>query len=190
VVGSSPRPTREQLEDARSRKLADVVAPGLSILFVGINPGLYSAAVGHNFGRPGNRFWPALAQSGLTPRLFAPHDERALLDLGLGITNIVDRTTARAEELSVAELREGARKLARKVVRLRPRIVAVLGISAYRSAFDRPRAQLGPQPEPLGSVDVWVLPNPSGLNAHHQLPDLVARFAAVGRAAGLPPERV
>lgn len=181
------RPSRDDLERARARRLADVIAPRLAILFVGINPGLYSAAVGHNFGRPGNRFWPALAQAGLTPRKLAPHEQRELLALGLGITNIVARATARADELTDAELRAGARALARKVARYEPRIVAFLGISAYRSALERPRAKLGPQPEPLAQAPVWVLPNPSGLNAHHQMPDLVSRFAELGRAAGILP---
>lgn len=185
ATSSSARPTREQLEQARTLTLADVIAPRLAILFVGINPGLYSAAVGHNFGRPGNRFWPALALAGLTPRKLAPYEEHVLVGLGLGITNIAGRATARAEELSLEELREGASELERKVQRYGPRIVAVLGISAYRTAFERPRATLGLQPERLGEAELWVLPNPSGLNAHHQMPDLVARFAELGRAAGL-----
>jgi double-stranded uracil-DNA glycosylase len=169
-----PRP---DLESARDKTLADVIAPGLRVLFVGINPGLYSAAVGHNFGRPGNRFWPALALAGLTPRRLAPSEERTLLDHGLGITNIVGRATARAEELSRDELLNGARELEAKVLRFAPRVLAVLGITAYRSAWARPRAVLGEQPEWLAGARLWVLPNPSGLNAHHQLADLARLYA-------------
>jgi double-stranded uracil-DNA glycosylase len=154
----------------------DVIAPDLRVLIVGINPGLYSAAVGHHFARPGNRFWPTLAASGLTPRIFSPREERELLSLGVGITNIVARTTARADELTRAELVKGAARLAAKVRRYRPLVVAVLGITAYRTAFERARAALGPQEERIGSSKLWVLPNPSGLNAHHQLADLAREF--------------
>lgn len=169
--------TLGELQQAREQTLADVIAEDLRVLFVGINPGLYSAAIGHNFGRPGNRFWPALALSGLTPRRLAPEEEGALLDHGLGITNIVARATARADELTSEELWEGARRLEATVQRFRPRLVAVLGVTAYRTAFQRPRAVLGCQPAPLGGATLWVLPNPSGLNAHYQLPELAARFA-------------
>lgn len=171
--------TPEELQHARQRTLADVIAEDLRVLFVGINPGLYSAAVGHNFGRPGNRFWPALALSGLTPSRLAPEAEQTLLRHGLGITNIVARATARADELTAAELWEGARRLEAKVKRFRPRLVAVLGISAYRTAFQCPKALLGRQPVRLGEATLWVLPNPSGLNAHYQLPELAAHFAAL-----------
>jgi TDG/mug DNA glycosylase family protein len=177
------RPSKAELSSARDKLLADVIARGLRLLFVGINPGLYSAAVGHNFGRPGNRFWPALALSGLTPRQLAPTEERTLLDYGLGITNIVARPTARAEELTTEELRAGAVSLATKVKRFQPRIVAVLGIGAYRLAWGRPKARLGLQSERLATAAVWVLPNPSGLNAHHQLPELARQFAEVAAAA-------
>jgi TDG/mug DNA glycosylase family protein len=173
--------SKVELAAACDKRLDDVIAPGLRVLFVGVNPGLYSAAVGHNFGRPGNRFWPALALSGLTPRLLAPAEERSLLDHGLGITNIVARASARAEELSVQELREGAALLAQKVARFAPRLVAVLGIGAYRTAFERPKATLGLQPERLAQAPIWVLPNPSGLNAHHQLPELARLFAELPR---------
>ena len=165
-----------ELQAARAGSLADVVDVGLRILFVGINPGLYSAALGHNFGRPGNRFWAAVALSGMTPTRLQPAQERDLLRYGLGITNIVARPTARAEELTPEELEAGAELLERKVARLRPRAVAVLGVSAYRTAWRRPKATLGPQPIALGGAALWVLPNPSGLNAHHQLPDLARRF--------------
>jgi TDG/mug DNA glycosylase family protein len=154
----------------------DVIAPRLQILFVGINPGLYSGATGHHFARPGNRFWPALAAAGLTPRRLAPHEERELLQHGLGISNIVDRTTAAAAELSEKEMRAGGRRLAAKIARLRPRVVAFLGIDAYRTAFGARRVAVGPQPQRLGGASVWVLPNPSGLNAHYQLKDFARLF--------------
>jgi TDG/mug DNA glycosylase family protein len=183
------RPTRAQLAAARTRTVRDLIAPELRVLFVGINPGLYSAAVGHHFGRPGNRFWPALHRAGFTTRLLSPFDERELLATGVGITNIVARTTASAAELTPDELRRGARRLARKVGRHRPAIVAFLGLGAYRIAVDDPRARLGPQPERFAGARAWLLPNPSGLNAHHQLPDLARRFAALRRAAGLDVRR-
>ena len=153
------------------------------MLFCGINPGLYSAATGHHFARPGNRFWPALHASGFTPEVLVPSEERALLALGLGITNLVPRATAAAAELSSDELRAGREALERKVRRYRPRCVALLGIGAYRTAFERPRAMAGRQPEPIGGAPLWLLPNPSGLNANHQLPDLARAFRAVRRFA-------
>jgi TDG/mug DNA glycosylase family protein len=153
------------------------------VLFCGINPGLYSAAVGHHFGRPGNRFWKALHGSGFTDRVLSPFEDGTLVSVGLGITNLCPRTTARAEELEEAELRRGARTLAAKVRRYRPAWLAVLGVGAYRTAFGRPRAAIGPQAEPLGPALVWVLPNPSGLNAHYSLADLRRGFAALRRAA-------
>jgi TDG/mug DNA glycosylase family protein len=172
-----PRPTPEQLRAAIDRQLPDIIARDLQVLFVGINPGLYSAAVGHHFARPGNRFWPALFRSGLTPRLFAPEEDATLLAHGLGLTNFVARTTARAAELEPEELQQGARALERKVVRFCPRRVAILGVTAYRVAFERPRAKLGRQPEKVGDSELWLLPNPSGLNAHHQLDALARLFA-------------
>lgn len=175
VDARSPRPDRAALEAARTRRVADVVAPDLAVLFCGINPGLYTAAVGHHFGRPGNRFWPALFASGFTPRRFAPGDQAALLGLGLGITNLVARTTATADELSPEEIVAGYATLARKLRRLQPRCIAFLGVTAYRVATRNPRASLGRQPAPLSGALVWVLPNPSGLNAHHQ-PDTLARL--------------
>jgi double-stranded uracil-DNA glycosylase len=171
-----PRPTREELRLAADRAIRDVVAPGLVVLFCGINPGLWSGATGHHFARPGNRFWPALHLSGFTPRLLAPHEKGELLALGLGITNVVRRTTATAEELSPGELVAGARRLTSLVRRQRPRILAVLGIGAYRTAFARPRATLGLQPDTIGATRLWVLPNPSGLNANYQLRDLARLF--------------
>jgi TDG/mug DNA glycosylase family protein len=145
-------------------------------LFSGINPGLYSAATGHHFARPGNRFWPALHQSGFTGRVLAPSEETELLDLGLGITNVVDRATARADELTAAELVAGGRKLASKVARLRPRWLAVIGITAFRTAFIQPRAEVGRQELVIGGTPVWVLPNPSGLNAHWNAAQLAEEF--------------
>jgi TDG/mug DNA glycosylase family protein len=158
------------------RTVPDVIAPGLRVLFCGINPGLYTAAIGHHFGRPGNRFWPVLHDAGFTPRRFAPWEERELLPLGFGITNVVPRTTATAAELSVDEIVAGGAALAAKVRRHTPRVLAVLGIGAYRTAFGVPAATPGPQPAPIGATQVWVLPNPSGLNANYQRDALVALF--------------
>jgi double-stranded uracil-DNA glycosylase len=154
----------------------DLIASGLRVLFCGINPGLYSAATGHHFARPGNRFWPALHAAGFTDRLLKPWEENLLLDQGIGITNLVSRATAAAAELTADELRAGRQKLTRKIRRFRPECVAVVGIGAYRLAFDRPRAGLGLQPERVGTAALWVLPNPSGLNANHQLADLAHAF--------------
>jgi double-stranded uracil-DNA glycosylase len=179
---TDPKPTREALLAAVSRTLPDVLAPDLAVLFCGINPGLYTAAVGHHFARPGNRFWPALSAAGFTDRVLRPSEQRALLPLGLGITNVVARATATADELSRDELLAGGAKLAAKVRRMRPRWLAVLGITAYRSAFLRPRASLGEQDHEIGSTRVWVLPNPSGLNAHYHASDLARLFAEL-RAA-------
>jgi double-stranded uracil-DNA glycosylase len=154
------------------------------VLFVGINPSIRSAEVGHHFARPGNRFWPAIHLAGFTPRRLRPDEDGELPALGLGITNVAARPTRAASELSAQELRAGAAELERKVASWRPRLVALLGVTAWRVAFDRPRATLGLQPEPLGGRPVWVLPNPSGLNAHHQLPDL-ARLYGEARAYAL-----
>ncbi len=153
-----------------------MIARDLRVLFCGINPGLYSGATGHHFARPGNRFWPTLHQAGFTPRLLAPREERELLTFGYGITNLVPRATATADELSPDELVAGRRRLEAKVKRYQPQVVAVLGISAYRTAFAQKAATLGPQPERLANAPVWVLPNPSGLNAHYQLASLVEYF--------------
>jgi TDG/mug DNA glycosylase family protein len=164
-----------------------VIADDLAVLFVGINPGLYTGAIGHHFGRPGNRFWPALHAAGFTPRLFSPYEERELLPLGYGITNMVARTTATADELTRAELVVGSRRLALKTRRYRPRVLALLGIGAYQVAFGRPRATLGPQPETIAASRVWILPNPSGLNAHYQAPDLARLFRELREAIGAVP---
>ncbi|GAA3793470.1 G/U mismatch-specific DNA glycosylase [Streptomyces chiangmaiensis] len=155
-----------ELEAARDRLIPDVVADGLKVLFCGINPGLMTAATGHHFARPGNRFWPVLHLSGFTPRLFKPSEQAELLTYGLGITNVVARATARADELSAEEFREGGRILDAKVERLRPRWLAVVGVTAYRAAFGDRKAVVGPQERTIGSSRIWVLPNPSGLNAH------------------------
>jgi double-stranded uracil-DNA glycosylase len=158
-----------------------VLAPGLKVLFCGINPGLYSAATGFHFARPGNRFWPALHAAGFTPRLFHPSENQALLRLGYGLTNLVNRGTAAADELAAAELVEGGRRLAAKVRRYRPSAVAFVGLGAYRTAFGRPKATLGLQPETLAGAEVWVLPSPSGLNANYQLPALIQLFRQLWR---------
>jgi double-stranded uracil-DNA glycosylase len=184
--GSAPRrPSRAELLAAAGRTVRDVIQPRLHVLFAGINPGLYSGAVGHHFARPGNRFWPALFAAGFTPRLVAPHEEGELLPLGYGITNIVARATATAAELSARELAQGARRLTVKVERNRPRVLAVLGVTAYRTAFARPDAVLGRQPETIGDTMVWVLPNPSGLNAHYTPTTLAPLFRAVRHFAGV-----
>jgi TDG/mug DNA glycosylase family protein len=186
------RPTPAELRAARGRRVPDIVAPNLKILFVGINPGLYSGAVGHHFARPGNRFWPALQRAGLTPRLFAPQEERALLDSGIGITNIVNRTTATARELSQKELTAGGRRLTAKIKRLRPCVVAFLGIDAYRSAFGARRVRIGSQALAIGTARIWVLPNPSGLNAHYQPKDfarLFRRLRSALHAKAMPDRR-
>jgi TDG/mug DNA glycosylase family protein len=180
---TASRPTRAELEAARQKTVADVIAPGLRVLFCGINPGLYTAAIGHHFGRPGNRFWPTLHRAGFTPRLFDPSEELELLPLGYGITNLVARATASARELTNDEVRAGGEILRQKVLTWRPQFLAVLGISAYRVAFHHPRATLGLQPESIGETRVWVLPNPSGLNAHYQSAELVKMFRQLRQVA-------
>ena len=181
IRAESRRPSRERLLAAAGRSVPDLIAPRLNVLFCGINPGLYSAATGHHFARPGNRFWRALHASGFTERLLVPWEERLLLEGGYGITNLVARATASAAELTSQELAAGRRRLERKVGRYAPRWVAIVGIGAYRVAFNRPRAALGRQPEGLATAGVWLLPNPSGLNANHQLPDLARAFRQLRR---------
>ena len=170
------KPTKEQIAAAEGTTLPDVIAPGLDVLFCGINPGLYTAAVQQHFGRPGNRFWPVLHRAGFTPRLFHPSEQRELLKLGYGITNLVARATAAADALTPEELVEGAKTLERKIKRYEPRVLAIVGIGAYRTAFGRPKAKLGLQPETIGGTKIWVLPNPSGLNANYQADALVTLF--------------
>lgn len=174
-------PTRPQLQAAHGRAVPDVIAPGLRVLFCGINPGLYSAFTGHHFARPGNRFWPALHLAGFTPRRLAPHEERELLRWGYGITNFVNRGTAAADELTPDEIHDGGRRLVTRVKRYRPRVVAILGVGAYRRAFDEPRAAIGLQEAPIGEAAVWLLPNPSGLNANYTLRDLARLFRQLRR---------
>ena len=167
--------------------MADVVGPGLRVLFCGVNPGLRSAELGQHFARPGNRFWKVLHAAGFTDRVLAPGEQGLLPAFGLGITNLVDRPTAGAAELTVAQLREGAARLVVKAADLRPGVVAVLGVVAYRKAFTRPRAVMGAQQDRLGDAAMWVLPNPSGLQARYQLAEMTELFAGLRRAAGMRP---
>jgi TDG/mug DNA glycosylase family protein len=176
------KPGRAELLAAAGKTLPDIIAPRLKVLFCGINPGLYSGATGHHFARPGNRFWPTLHGAGFTDRRLAPWEERELLRYRCGVTNLVARATAGASELKTEELVAGRRRLLARVKRYAPCAVAVLGIGAYRYAFERPKATLGRQPERLHDALVWVLPNPSGLNAHHQLKDLVVLFRELRNA--------
>jgi TDG/mug DNA glycosylase family protein len=176
------RPSKAELAAAAGRLLSDVLKPGLDAVFCGINPGLYSAATGHHFARPGNRFWPALHAGGFTGRLLSPGEDRLLLGWGSGLTNLVGRATAGAAELSRAELIAGLAVLETKIRTFRPRWLAVLGIGAFRTAFQRPRASLGWQEGGFAGAGLWVLPNPSGLNAHHQPERLAAAFRALRRA--------
>ena len=170
------KPTPQQLREAVGAAMPDILAPDLNAVFCGINPSVYSAVVGHHFARPGNRFWRALHQSGFTPRQIAPADDLDLLDYGLGLTNIAARATVAAADLSADELRAGAPLLLAKVERFRPRWLAVLGIGAYRVAFDEPSAVVGRQARSIGETQIWVLPNPSGLNAHYPPAKLAAAF--------------
>jgi len=175
-VPKSWKPTKEQLLAATEKTVRDVIAPDLRVLFCGINPGLYTAAVGHHFARPGNRFWPALYAGGFTERVLSPFDERELLKSGYGITNVVRRTTNSADQLSREEIIAGGERLRAKILRYRPRVLAVLGVGAYRTAFNQPKACVGRQEETIGDTVVWVLPNPSGLNANYQAADLARLF--------------
>ena len=177
------KPTKEQLLAATEKKVRDVIKPDLRVLFCGINPGLYTAAVGHHFARPGNRFWPALHAAGFTDRVLSPFDERELLDSGYGITNVVQRATATADMLTKDEVIAGGKKLRAKVLRYRPAILAVLGVGAFRTAFNQPKAVVGRQDDFIGKTVLWVLPNPSGLNANYQAPDLARLFDELREAA-------
>jgi len=186
VLRASPavyRPSQQEIQAARGRTVPDVIAPGLKVLFCGINPSLYSAAVQHHFARPGNRFWKALYLAGFTSRLLSPFEERELLTRGYGITNLVEWATARADELVLDELTAGRQPLVAKVQQYQPCFVAVLGIGAYRQAFQRPAAQLGLQNEGIGLSRLWVLPNPSGLNGHYSLDHLSQLFKELYKAA-------
>ena len=176
------KPTPAEIAAAAGKTLPDVIAPALDVLFCGINPGLYTAAVQQHFGRPGNRFWPTLHRAGFTPRLFHPSEQRELLKLGYGITNVVAHATAAADELTRDELLAGGKTLTRKVLKYKPRYLAIVGIGAYRTAFERPKAKLGLQEETIGKTRIWVLPNPSGLNANYQAGALVELFRALREA--------
>lgn len=177
------KPTKEQLLAATEKTVRDVIAPDLRVLFCGINPGLYTAAVGHHFARPGNRFWPALYAGGFTDRVFSPFDERELLKSGYGITNVVPRATASADLLTKEEIVAGGEQLRLKVLRYRPRILAVLGVGAYRTAFNQPKAMVGRQKRMISNTVLWVLPNPSGLNANYQAADLARLFRDLRESA-------
>jgi TDG/mug DNA glycosylase family protein len=173
------RPTKAELVAATERTIEDVIGPDLDILFVGINPGLWSGATGFHFARPGNRFWKAIAMAGLVGRVLDPSEQHELLAHGIGITNLVARTTATAAELTSDELRAGGQALVPRVERHHPRQVAFLGISTYRVALDAPKVTVGLQPDLIAGARVWVLPNPSGLNASWTLPRLAAAYAAL-----------
>jgi TDG/mug DNA glycosylase family protein len=170
------KPTREQILAAEEKTVRDVIAPRLRVLFCGINPGLYTAAVGHHFARPGNRFWPTLYAAGFTDRLLSPFEERELLKSGSGITNVVRGATATADLLTQEELVAGGKKLIHKVRRYRPQFLAVVGLGAYRTAFNQKKATVGRQEEKIDDTVLWVLPNPSGLNANYQQNDLARLF--------------
>jgi TDG/mug DNA glycosylase family protein len=176
IMQAYPKPTKDEIRAAIDKVMQDILAPNLKVLFCGINPSLYSAAVGHHFARPGNRFWRTLHGAGFTDRLLMPVEDRHLLDFGYGLTNIAQRATARADELTPEELIAGHQQLSEKVQRYQPQFLAVLGVSAYRIAFDRPKAAMGEQPELLQGAQIWVLPNPSGLNAHYQLEGLTRAY--------------
>lgn len=183
------KPTKEQLLAATEKTVRDVIAPDLRVLFCGINPGLYTAAVGHHFARPGNRFWPALYAAGFTDRVLSPFFERELLPRGYGITNVVRRATATADLLTKDEIVAGGLRLRAKVLRYRPRVLALLGLGVYRTAFDRPKATVGRQELQIGDTILWVLPNPSGLNANYQAADLARLFRALKEAAATDDRR-
>lgn len=177
-------PTRAELLAAAGKSLEDIIAPGLRVLFCGINPGLYSGVTGHHFARPGNRFWPTLHRAGFTNRVLHPSEECELLQSGYGITNVVARATATADELAPEELAEGGQRLVAKVEQYQPLVLAVLGISAYRTAFGQPKAVLGVQADSIGTTRIWVLPNPSGLNAHYGAEALAQLYGELRVAVG------
>ena len=187
--------TRAELESFRGASVDDLMPEHPRLVFVGINPGLWTAATGTHFAHPGNRFYPALAAAGIIPRVpdfadgLTEADRRMFLDAGIGISNLVHRATARADELGRAELREGAVRLADDIARWRPRVVVIVGLTAYRQGFDRPKALAGRQDEPIADAELWVVPNPSGLNAHATVADLARAYAEPARAAGVLPDR-
>lgn len=173
------KPSKEDLRDAVNRTTEDLIDYNLKVLFCGINPGIWSGATGFHFAKPGNRFWKALHLAGFTERLLHPSEEHELLESGYGITSFCSRTTSRADELSNEELIQGGKLLVKKLEKYKPQILAVLGIGAYRTAFQKPQAKLGLQDKKIGKTKVWLLPNPSGLNAHYQLNDLAKLFREV-----------
>src|SRR3972149_546041 len=177
-------PSAAELARAAGKGIEDVIAPRLRVLFVGINPGLYSGATSWHFARPGNRFWPALHRAGFTPRLLHPSEQRELLEYGFGVTNLVNRATATADQLDPSEFVAGRTRLEAKLRRYRPGIVAFLGLGAYRHAFALPDARIGRQADTFVGARVWVLPNPGGLNANYQLDALAKLFGAVLRTSG------
>jgi len=176
------KPTKEDLRDAVNRTTEDLIDYNLKVLFCGINPGMWSGATGFHFAKPGNRFWKTLHLSGFTDRLLHPSEEHELLENGCGITSFCKRTTARADELSNEEMIEGGKVLVKKVLEFKPQFLAVLGIGAYRTAFNQPKAHLGLQDKKIGETKIWLLPNPSGLNAHYQLNDLAELFGELRQA--------
>lgn len=177
------KPTKEEIQAAEGATIRDVIAPGLDVLFCGINPGLYSGVVGYHFAYPGNRFWPAIYEAGYTERILAPYEAEELLARGYGLTNFVERATARASDLDREEFEAGGERLREKLAHYRPGFLAILGIGAYRKAFGQRQVTVGEQAERFGDTRVWVLPNPSGLNAHYQLDDLARLYAEVREAA-------
>ena len=180
------KPTKEQLRDAVGALVSDIIGPNLQVLFCGINPSVYSAVVGHHFARPGNRFWPALHTGGFTPALMKPENDGQLLELGLGVTNVATRATVAAADLTNDELRADSLLLVEKVEIYKPQWLAILGIGAYRVAFDEPKAQIGPQDRVIGETKIWVLPNPSGLNAHYTPTQLAVKFRELHEAMNAP----
>lgn len=177
-----PKPTKAEIQAAYGKTVPDIIASNLDVLFCGINPSIYSAAVGYHFARPGNRLWKTLHAAGFTPRVFHPSEDREILSLGLGMTNIGDLATARADELSKEELLAGRQTLEQKIKHYQPKVLAILGITAYRTAFHQPKAVIGRQPQGIHDAILWVLPNPSGLNAHYQVNDLAQVYAEMRQA--------
>ncbi len=176
------KPTKEDLRDAPNRTTEDLIDYDLKVLFCGINPGMWSGATGFHFAKPGNRFWKSLHLGGFAERLFHPSEEHELLENGYGITSFCKRTTATAAELSNEEIIQGGKNLVKKIEKYKPQFLAVLGIGAYRTAFNQPKAKLGLQEEEIGKTKIWLLPNPSGLNAHYQLNDLAKLFSELKKA--------
>lgn len=176
-MAESKRPTRDDLAAAHGKRtVPDILAPDLGVIFIGINPGLYSGATGYHFARPGNRFWPALHQSGFTPRQLKPSEESELPKYGIGLTKLVQRATATAAELTDTEVRRGGTRIRRVIKEFRPRVTCFLGVGAYCQAYKLKKAPIGLQSELFEGTPLWVLPNPSGLNANYQLPDFVKFF--------------